>query len=63
MDKTKIEREKGITMQTTTKQFFTKNYYYSIIVALEPRDFIKNVTSGTAQSDCALLMVPADENM
>ena len=30
MDKTKQEREKGITIQTTTKQFFTQNYHYSI---------------------------------
>ena len=31
MDTTKQERERGITIQCTTKEFFTDNYHFTII--------------------------------
>ena len=61
MDKGKVSRQKGITIDYSTKEFFTNKYHYSIIDCPGHEGFIKNMIIGASQADCALLIIPANK--
>ena len=62
MDRQMDNRERGVTIASTCREFFTETKHYTIIDSPGRRDFIKDMVTGMSQADVALLMVPADGN-
>ncbi len=63
MDAIQAERDQGITIDTTQIWFHTKQRPYVIIDAPGHKEFLKNMVTGAASSEAALLLIDAHEGV
>lgn len=63
MDALQAERDQGITIDTTQIWFNTEKRDYVIIDAPGHTEFLKNMITGAASSDAAVLVIDADEGV
>nr|GEU52978.1 elongation factor 1-alpha [Tanacetum cinerariifolium] len=57
LDKLKVERERGITVDIALWKFETTRYYCIVVDAPGHCDFIKNMITGTSQADSDILII------
>jgi len=58
MDRLKAERERGITIENSLSALATDKFHLNLIDCPGHRDFLKNMLTGAAQADCAIIIVP-----
>ena len=63
LDALQAERDQGITIDTTQIFFKTKKRNYVFIDAPGHKEFIKNMITGAASADIAILIVDVDEGI
>ncbi|HLF59232.1 MAG TPA: GTP-binding protein, partial [Alphaproteobacteria bacterium] len=63
MDALKSERDQGITIDTAQIWFSTEKRRYVLIDAPGHKEFLKNMISGAASADAALLVIDAEEGV
>jgi bifunctional enzyme CysN/CysC len=63
MDALLEEQAQNITMDTTRVPFRTENRGYTIIDAPGHKEFLKNMITGAASADAAILLVDANEGL
>jgi bifunctional enzyme CysN/CysC len=63
MDAIQAERDQGITIDTTQIRFRTRQRPYVIIDAPGHKEFLKNMVTGAASSEGALLLIDAHEGV
>src|SRR5215470_4261170 len=59
IDKAPEERERGITISTAHVEYQTKNRHYAHVDCPGHADYVKNMITGAAQMDGAILVVSA----
>lgn len=63
LDAFEEEQNQGITIDTTEIQFKTENRDYTIIDAPGHKEFLKNMISGAASAEAALLIIDSNEGI
>jgi len=63
MDALQAERDQGVTIDTAQIQFHTEARDYVIIDAPGHKEFLKNMVTGAASSEAALLLIDAEEGV
>ena len=61
IDKTPEEKERGITISTAHLEYETKNRHYAHVDCPGHADYVKNMITGAAQMDGAILVVSASD--
>ncbi|WP_459926018.1 GTP-binding protein, partial [Desulfatiferula olefinivorans] len=61
IDKAPEEKERGITIATAHVEYETPNRHYAHVDCPGHADYIKNMITGAAQMDGAILVVSADD--
>ncbi|MDO8586215.1 MAG: GTP-binding protein [Armatimonadota bacterium] len=63
LDALEEERDQGITIDTTQIRFHTDKRDYVIIDAPGHKEFLKNMVTGAASAEAAILLIDADEGI
>ncbi|MCC2877312.1 elongation factor Tu [Lachnoclostridium pacaense] len=63
IDKAPEERERGITISTAHVEYETKNRHYAHVDCPGHADYVKNMITGAAQMDGAILVVAATDGV
>ena len=61
IDKAPEERERGITINTAHVEYSTKNRHYAHVDCPGHADYVKNMITGAAQMDGAILVIAASD--
>ena len=63
IDKAPEERERGITISTAHVEYETENRHYAHVDCPGHADYVKNMITGAAQMDGAILVVAATDGV
>ncbi|MFA5077722.1 MAG: translation elongation factor EF-1 subunit alpha [Candidatus Micrarchaeia archaeon] len=63
MDELKEERERGVTIDISHREFESAKYHYTIIDAPGHKDFVKNMITGASQADAATLVISVKDGV